>query len=228
MIGAFLLFLTSTSLFAGIKFNPVQLYIQDFKRQKSTTVNVESTNIATSKIYEINAFKWQQNEKGEDILVEDTSLLFNPKTFELKPESKQVVRIGFSQPPKNLEKQQAWRIIFKEVTPIEKKSNLNFLFNFSLPFFAGEQLDPQLNINLEKINNLAYLNVDNTAKSYSKITQVIVLDDKNNEILKKDLTLYVLGGNKIKVELGELKNNGKLKLKVKVDEHGYLEFPKKG
>jgi P pilus assembly chaperone PapD len=228
IIGFSILFLFSFSLSAGIKFSPIQLYIQDFKRQKSTTVNIESTGLSTSKIYEISAFKWQQNEKGEDVLLEDNTLLFNPKTFELKPESKQVVRIGFSQPPLNLEQQQSWRVIFKEVTPVDDNSSINFLFNFSLPFFAGKQVTPQLNIDLQKINELAYLNVNNLSKSHAKITEVIVLDSKNNQLMKKDFVQYILSGNKIKFELGELKQNGDLKLKIKVEDHeGYLEFPVK-
>ncbi|WP_216935064.1 MULTISPECIES: molecular chaperone [unclassified Acinetobacter] len=226
IIGFFLLLLCSATLSAGIKFSPIQLYIQDFKKQRSTTVNIESTGVKFSKIYEISAFKWQQDERGEDILVEDNTLLFNPRTFELKPESKQIVRIGFSQPLMDTEKQQAWRVIFKEVTPVDDTSTINFLFNFSLPLFAGKQLPPQLNVNLEKVNDLAYLKVDNKAKSHAKIVEVIVLDSNNNEVLKKDLTQYVLSGNKIKFEIGEIKTTGNLKLKIKVEEYGeYLEYP---
>lgn len=227
--GFFLLLLWSLTVSAGIKFSPIQIYIQDFKKQKSTTVNIESTGLNVSKIYEISAFKWQQDQNGEDLLVEDNTLLFNPKTFELKPESKQIVRIGFSQPPENLEKQKSWRIVFKEVTPVDDASTINFLFNFSLPFFAGKQLPPQLKVNLEKINNRAYLNVNNLAKSHAKIVEVILLDSKNKEVLRKDFTQYVLSGNKIKFELGEVKATGDLKLKIKVEEHGeYLEYPIKG
>lgn len=229
LIGLLIMLLYSASLFAGIKFNPIQLHIQDFKRQKSTTVNIESTGLSTSKIYEINAFKWQQDEKGEDVLIEDTTLLFNPKTFELKPESKQIVRIGFSQPPSDLEKQQSWRVVFKEVTPIQDESTINFLFNFSLPLFAGKVVPPKLSVDLQKVDNLAYLNIMNSASSFAKITEVIVLDNKNTELLRQDLALYVLSGNKIKVELGQIKTGSAAKLKLKLDEQaGYLEFPVKG
>ncbi len=51
---------------------------------------------------------------------------------------------------------------------------------------------------------------------------------KNNQLMKKDFVQYILSGNKIKFELGELKENGDLKLKIKVEDHeGYLEFPVK-
>ncbi|MGL3044105.1 fimbria/pilus periplasmic chaperone [Acinetobacter pecorum] len=226
IIGFLLLLLCSATLSAGIKFSPIQLYIENSKKQRSTTVNIESTGLKYSKIYEISAFKWQQNERGDDVLVEDKTLLFNPRTFELKPESKQIVRIGFSQPLTGTERQQAWRVIFKEVTPVEDTSSINFLFNFSLPLFTEKHSAPQLNVNLEKVNGLAYLKVGNKAKSHAKIVEVIVLDNLNNEVLKKDFTQYVLSGNEIKFEIGEIKTTGNLKLKIKVEEYGeYLEYP---
>ncbi|WP_034587254.1 molecular chaperone [Acinetobacter sp. HR7] len=228
IMGFLIVLVWSASLFAGIKFTPIQMQIEDFKKQKSTTVNIESTGLSSSKIFEINAYKWEQDREGNDILIEDKTLLFNPKIFELKPESKQIVRIGFSQPPENLEQQQAWRIVFKEITPIQEKSTINFLFNFSLPLFTGKIIAPKLNVDIQKVNNLAYLNINNTAKSFAKITEIVVLDNKNNELLRQDVALYVLSGNKIRVELGEIKEGNAAKLKIKLDEAGYVEFPVKG
>jgi P pilus assembly chaperone PapD len=229
IIGFCGLLLWSLSVSAGIKFNPIQLYIQDSTRQRSTTVSVESTGLKKSRIFEISAVKWKQNQQGEDILEEDKTLLFNPKTFELKPESKQIVRVGFSQPLANINQEQTWRIIFKEVTPIEDDSSINFLFNFSLPLFAGKQVNPKLNLKLEKLDNQAYLNIDNVAKSHIKIIEILVIDNKDKEILKKKLGQYVLGGNRIKLELGEITNNNELKIKIKTDkDEKYLEYSVKG
>ena len=229
IIGFCGLLLWSLSVSAGIKFNPIQLYIQDSTRQRSTTVSVESTGLKKSRIFEISAVKWKQNQQGEDILEEDKTLLFNPKTFELKPESKQIVRVGFSQPLANINQEQTWRIIFKEVTPIEDDSSINFLFNFSLPLFAGKQVNPKLNLKLEKLDNQAYLNIDNVAKSHIKIIEILVTDNKDKEILKKKLGQYILGGNRIKLELGEIANNNELKIKIKTDkDEKYLEYSVKG
>ena len=229
IIGFCGLLLWSFSVSAGIKFNPIQLYIQDSTRQRSTTVSVESTGLKKSRIFEISAVKWKQNQQGEDILEEDKTLLFNPKTFELKPESKQVVRVGFSQPLTNMNQEQTWRIIFKEVTPIEDDSSINFLFNFSLPLFAGKQVNPKLNLKLEKLDNQTYLNIDNVAKSHIKIVEILVTDNKDKEILKKKLGQYILGGNRIKLELGEIANNNELKIKIKTDkDEKYLEYSVKG
>ena len=76
LIGLLIMLLYSASLSAGIKFNPIQLNIQDFKRQKSTTVNIESTGLSKSKIYEVNAFKWQQDEKGRRCSCKKTELYY--------------------------------------------------------------------------------------------------------------------------------------------------------
>ncbi len=54
-------------------------------------------------------------------------------------------------------------------------------------------------MDLHKINNIAYLNIINSENSFAKITEVVVLDNKNNELLRQDLALYVLSGNKIKL-----------------------------
>ena len=79
------------------------------------------------------------------------------------------------------------------------------------------------------MDNQAYLSIDNLAKSHIKIVEILVTDNKNNEILKKKLGQYVLGGNRIKLELGEIKNNDELKIKIKTDkDEKYLEYSVKG
>src|SRR5690606_8564684 len=113
IIGFCGLLLWSLSVSAGIKFNPIQLYIQDSTRQRSTTVSVESTVLKKSRIFEISAVKMKQNQQCEDIIEEYKTLLFNPKTFEIKPENNQFVRVGFSQPLANITHELSRRSIFK-------------------------------------------------------------------------------------------------------------------
>ena len=90
-------------------------------------------------------------------------------------------------------------------------------------------MNPKLNLKLEKLDNQAYLNIDNVAKSHIKIIEILVTDNKDKEILKKKLGQYVLGGNRIKLELGEITNNNELKIKIKTDkDEKYLEYSVKG
>lgn len=213
---------------AGIQFSPIQLYLKDPKRQKSTTVVVQSTGVSASKVFEVSAFKWSQNKMGEDILSEDESILFNPKIFELKPDSKQLVRIGFTQPPVS-ENEGTWRVIFKEVTPIADNTAINFLFNFSLPLFVGHQQDPKLSVIMKKANLSQTLYVENMGTSHVKLTELQVVDAKGVTMTKMALSQYVLGGNTIEIPLVDLKTNGDMKIKIKTeDDEKYFEFMIKG
>ena len=217
----------SNILFAGIKFTPVQLYLGDKnKQQRSTTVIVESSDFDRSKIFELSAVKWSQNEKGEDVLEEEKNLLFNPKIFELKPESKQIVRVGFSQPftANELDREKTWRVIFNEVTPVADDEAINFQFNFSLPLFVGKQDKTNLDVNLKTINNNMMVDIQNIAKSHVQITDIRLVDSQNKELLQKSFNRYLLVGQKYTFDLGELskKPNDKIKVKIKTDKDGDL------
>jgi len=213
----------------GITFNPVQLYMSEKTKQRSTTVTIESTGLDKAKIYELSAVKWSQNEKSEDVLEEDSNILFNPKTFELKPDGKQLIRVGFSQPVSNMDlrAEKTWRILFKEMTPMSKDESVNVLFNFSLPLFVGKQEKTNLNVGLNYINNELEINVVNLAKSHVKIVDVIVLDQENKELVKKDVNKYLLDGKATNIQLGaiDIKNKNNLKIKIKTDkDQDYQEY----
>ncbi|AUX86223.1 molecular chaperone [Acinetobacter sp. ACNIH2] len=217
----------SNILFAGIKFTPVQLYLGDkHKQQRSTTVIVESSDFDRSKIFELSAVKWSQNEKGEDVLEEEKNILFNPKIFELKPESKQIVRVGFSQPftANELDREKTWRVIFNEVTPVADDEAINFQFNFSLPLFVGKQDKTNLDVKLKTINNNMMVDIQNIAKSHVQITDIRLVDSQNKELLQKSFNRYLLVGQKYTFDLGELskKPNDKIKVKIKTDKDGDL------
>lgn len=214
-------------LFAGIKFTPIQLYLGNkSKQQRSATVVVESSDVSRAKIFELSAVKWEQNEKGEDILVEEKNILFNPKIFELKPESKQIVRVGFIQPFSNqdLEKEQTWRVIFNEVTPITEDEAINFQFNFSLPLFVGKQDKTNLDVKLKSENNNMIVDVKNLAKSHAQITNIKLVDSNNKELVQRNVNRYLLIGQKYTFDLGTVnhKQNEKIKVKIKTDKDGDL------
>lgn len=217
----------SFSLFAGIKFTPIQLYLGDKgKPQRSTTVVVESSGFDRAKIFELSAVKWDKNEKGEDILVDEKNILFNPKIFELKPESKQIVRVGFSQPftKEELEKEKTWRVIFNEVTPISEGEAINFQFNFSLPLFVGKQDKTNLDVKLRSENNSMLVDVKNMSKSHAQITDIKLVDSNNKDLMQKSFNRYLLTGQKYTFDMGMVKNkqNDKIKVKIKTDKDGDL------
>ena len=87
----------SQTIYAGLKITPIQLYISDVKKQRSATVTLDYNESDQAKIFEVSAVKWGQNAEGEDVLEPDNSVVINPKNFVLQPNSKQIVRVGFTQ-----------------------------------------------------------------------------------------------------------------------------------
>ena len=133
--------------YAGVAVNPVQLYIRDTAKQKSTTLTVESIDETEKKIFEIKALSWTQDESGKNILSPDDSVMINPKSFILNPYKQQTIRIGFSRPVASIVEsgqEKAWRIILEEMPQVVKDNSVNFLFNCSLPLFVGKQDDLKL------------------------------------------------------------------------------------
>ena len=61
------IFITSTLLcieaFAGVSVMPVQLFIVNPEKQKSTTLTLESVDESEKRIFEVKAFKWTQDER---------------------------------------------------------------------------------------------------------------------------------------------------------------------
>ncbi|SPL69971.1 fimbrial biogenesis chaperone [Acinetobacter stercoris] len=210
--------LCSISANAGLKFTPIQLYINEETRQRSATITLESTGITDSKIFEVSAVKWTRNEKGEDIFEKDNNILINPKNFVIKPESKQVVRIGFSQPiaNMNLKNEQAWRVFFTEVAPVVDKNAVKFLFNVSVPLFVGKQDELKLNIQPDYKNNELFLNIKNNSNSHVQITKLTLLNEKKEEVVSKSDMRYMFSGEGYSFNMGNISSVDLQKYKLEV------------
>ncbi|MEB3767320.1 molecular chaperone [Acinetobacter sp. MD2] len=186
------LFLSATSSYAGIALEPVQLYIQDTARQRSTTLSITSTDTDQKRIFEAHIYKWTQDEKGENVLTEDPSIIINPKSFIIQAQGKQALRIGFKQPidsivPKGQEG--TWRLILNEL-PQEASpgAKVGFLLNFNMPVFVGAQdglkLDTQFKNNTIEIKNLA--------QSHVQISHLQLLDVNKKVVYENKEMKYIL------------------------------------
>ncbi len=194
-------------VFAGLNFDPVQMYLKENSRQRSTTVTMISTEDPKERIFEMSAVKWTQNEKGEDVHVPDENILINPKNFVIKPNSKQIVRVGFAQPltSDELKIEKTWRVIFKEVTPVVEQTGVTFLFNVSIPFFVGKQEPTDLAIQAKQVDKNLILNVKNNANSHVQITKLEIQDANKKEIAAIDEMKYLLKGQNQDFDMGSIK-----------------------
>ena|SRR5690606_6474640 len=199
-------FFSMTGVKADVAIDPVQMYILNDTKQKTTTLTLESINEAEKKIFEIKAFKWDQNNKGEDVLEKDNTLIINPRNFILKPNGKQVIRVGFNRPIASVldgREEGAWRIIIEELPQPVKGSSITFLMNFNLPLFIGKQDNLKLNFNIENDK----LVVKNKAKSHVQISKLQILDSNKKEVFTSNNMKYALEDKNIFYELGGVKIN---------------------
>lgn len=199
-------FFSMTGVKADVAIDPVQMYILNDTKQKTTTLTLESINEAEKKIFEIKAFKWDQNNKGEDVLEKDNTLIINPRNFILKPNGKQVIRVGFNRPIASVldgREEGAWRIIIEELPQPVKESSITFLMNFNLPLFIGKQDNLKLNFNIENDK----LVVKNKAKSHVQISKLQILDSNKKEVFTSNNMKYALEDKNIFYELGGVKIN---------------------
>lgn len=191
---------------AGVSVSPVQLYILDAGRQKSTTLTLESVDETEKRIFEVKAYVWTQDENGKNVLTPDDTIIMNPKNFILQPKKQQTIRIGFKRPIASVlegNQEGTWRVVVDEIPQPAKEISVNFLVNFSLPLFVGKQ-DP-LDVKF-KVEN-GHLRVMNNANSHVQITALKIVDANKKEIFKSDAMSYILAKKSLLYDLNNIKLN---------------------
>ncbi|MHA3060540.1 fimbrial biogenesis chaperone [Acinetobacter sp. ANC 4636] len=213
----FIFFLNINKLWAEFGVTPTQLYITN-KQQRSTTITLSLSEGGEKKIFEASAMKWVQNEKGEDVLEPDSNIIINPKNFVIKPNSEQIIRVGFRQLP-SLEKEGTWRIFFKEVPPALKANTVQFMMNLSIPLFVGQQKVIDLKVIPRFENNNLLVNIKNNADSHVQITGITLLDENKKEIALNYDRKYLLTKQENNFKFSQIKsrNIDSYKILIKTD-----------
>lgn len=211
--------LLSPNIYAGLKISPIQLYISEKTRQRSATITLESNGLQDAKIFEVSAAKWTQNDKNEDVLEADPMILINPKNFVIQPESKQIVRVGFSQPLAAIvaPQEKTWRIIFTEVPAVAKETSVSFLFNISVPLFLGAQDSAKLDIKTAYDQDNLVMNVKNDASSHLQIFKITIVDANQKEVAVSNEMRYLLHGQQYTFNFGKVKLNNSTQYTLKID-----------
>ncbi len=213
--------LLSAQIFAGISISPVQLYLTDKSKQRSATFTLESKgDDETPRIFEAKAFKWTQNAAGEDILSPESNIIINPKNFILKPKSKQMVRVGFTQSVEsmNLQQEEAWRIIYTELPQVtNSESKIALLLSINVPFFVGKQEPAYLKFIAKKMNGRTIIQVENLAKSHIQIQKLYVIDKSKKTVAESSDMKYLLALGKNQYDIGNVSLQGASNYKVVVE-----------
>ena len=117
--------LMTAAAYADVAIYPVKMQINGDNRQRTTTINLQSSTDEIPKNYEVHVYKWTQDSNGNDILTPDNQLVISPASFVLEPNSKQTIRMGFKQPisEMNLQKEEAWRIKISPFAAAKRKAH---------------------------------------------------------------------------------------------------------
>ncbi len=213
--------LLNTAAFAGISISPVQLYLTDKSKQRSATFTLESKGDDESpRVFEAQAVKWTQSPTGESIYSPVSNIIINPKNFILKPNSKQMVRVGFTQSVEsmNLAQEEAWRIIYTELPQVTNDdSKIALLLSINVPFFVGKQEPAYLKFISTKQNGRTVINVENLAKSHIQIQKLYVMDKNKNVVAESSDMKYLLAHGKNRYDIGNVTLNGASNYKVVVE-----------
>lgn len=191
------------TVYAGVSVSPVQLYITG-EKQRTATLTLESKNETTNRIFEVKAYKWTQDNLGQDILELDTSLMVNPKNFILKSDSSQTIRAGFLRPIESIlvnGEESAWRLIVEEMPSVTKDQTVSFLVNFNMPLFVGAQDDLNTNFKIKE----GKLVVNNQAKSHIQIHNLRIVNADKKEVFKFDTMFYLLAGKTRSLDLNNVR-----------------------
>lgn len=185
----------SLPVHADLSIYPIKHFITGENGQHSTTMNVISSNAELPKSYEVNVFRWTQDEQGYDILTPDSSLAVNPLSFVIEPNTKRIIRMGFKQPISSmqLQEEEAWRIIFSPLPDAETKRGLKYAYSFNIPLFAGNHFKPEMSFRLIKDNkNQPILIARNTGTAHFQITGFKLQDAAGKELFSSKELKYIL------------------------------------
>ncbi len=213
------IFCISPIIHAGLKVTPIQLYISEKSNQRSATVTFDYTESTLPKIFEATAVRWTQNDKGEDVYIPDPDVMINPKNFVIQPNSKQVIRVGFPQPVRamNLKEEGTWRVVFNETPPATENNAMNFLFNISMPLFAGEQKPADVIPRLSYKASHLMLNLHNRATSHIQIKDIAIEDQAGKAVASLNDMTYLLADKQHDFDMGPVKLDTQQKYKLKIN-----------
>lgn len=217
-IGAF-----STPVHADLSIFPIKLFITGDNGQRTTTMNVVSSKDEPPQSYEVNVFRWTQDDQGHERLTPDTELMVNPLSFILEPNSKRIIRMGFKQPLASMQLQEeaAWRIIFSPLPDAKEATGLKYTYSFNVPLFAGKNFKPDMSFQLAKNNkNQPVLLAKNSGTAHFQITGFKLQDTAGKDIFNSKELKYVLPHKQVSFDLNTLPAKPYTNLKLIVQTAG--------
>ena len=196
--------LMTATAYANVAIYPVKMQINGDNRQRTTTINLQSSVDETPQNYEVHVYKWTQDENGNDVLTPDNQLIISPASFVLEPNSKQTIRMGFQQSisEMKLEKEEAWRIKVLPLPDTQKSKGIKYAYGFNIPLFVGKNFKSDLSFQFKKDSkNQPIIQAKNLGTGHFQITGFTLQDAKGNHIFTSNEMKYILAQQQVELSI---------------------------
>lgn len=149
LAGALLLF-SAVGAADGIAVNPIRLELEPGQRTGSLNI---TNNSAETKVLQISVMQWKQ-VAGESVYQAASNVIATPVLFRMPPKSRQLVRVGFVNPPAILPGELSYRVYLTEVPEHKNDDNqVRFLLRLGIPlFFAPDKAEDVLDWQLSQLS----------------------------------------------------------------------------
>ncbi len=177
---------------------------------------------------QIQTMSWEI-QNGEDVVKPTKDIIATPVIVNIKPNTKQIIRVGLNRNP-DKEEEFFYKLLIKEI-PRLKKTETNeaqITIEFSIPIIlkANENTKTKLNIQAEILSNETLsLEIENQGKKHEILKSVVIKnkDIEIKEIFKRHVYFRPKEKNLINLKINNLKNiENQLKIILET-ENGNIE-----
>lgn len=140
--------------------------------QNKTVVSLHVRNDeAQAKIFEVQAFNWTQ-DGGDDVLEPASDLIVTPPIVKLAPGEEKIIRIGVMRKDASRAQEKAYRLLLRDITPIEVEAGeLHLRMQYLLPLFMSPGR-PQAGLQLVEaasLDNPGCIQITNAGNVHAKL-----------------------------------------------------------
>lgn len=182
---------------ASLSVAPLRIVLTPERPVASLTMgNTDEAEIAV----QAEAVAWSQ-EDGRDVYAPTRDVLVNPAIFKLPPGGRQIVRLGLQVPAEVRER--SYRVFLRQLPRDQalpqagaEGPRLQTLLRIGIPVFVPPHKVQQQSLqwSLQSDAGKLRLVLDNQGSEHIQVTRVVVRRDGGAELLRKDLSVYVLAG----------------------------------
>jgi fimbrial chaperone protein len=144
-----LLFFSQIVVADGIAVNPIRLELEPGQRTGSLNI---TNNSDETKVLQVTVMQWKQ-VAGESVYETTSNVIATPVLFRMSPKSRQLVRVGFVNPPTSLPDELSYRVYLTEVPEHKNEDNqVRFLLRLGIPmFFPPDKVEDGLDWQLSQL-----------------------------------------------------------------------------